>query len=100
MVRTLDANGVPRGKVEAIDVLPCGRWRPRDSRVPFLEVPLPPPATAAAATSARGGGGAIAGGSTQQQQGHEQLPPPPRFDVQLLDPAEEESRDVVDLTDD
>ncbi|KAG2455027.1 hypothetical protein HYH02_000852 [Chlamydomonas schloesseri] len=105
VMRTLDANGVPRGKVEAIDVLPCGRWRPRDSRVPFLEVPLPLPLSrGVGAEAGRAGADAGVGVAGPAEAGGAVdgvvLPPPPRFDVRLLDPEEEDGRDVVDLTDD
>ncbi|KXZ48673.1 hypothetical protein GPECTOR_26g576 [Gonium pectorale] len=37
VLRCIDASGA-RGRVEAIEVGPDGRWRPKDSRVPFMSV--------------------------------------------------------------
>ncbi|GLC69018.1 hypothetical protein PLESTF_000770600 [Pleodorina starrii] len=76
VLRTLDHNGV-RGRVEAIEVSPCGRWRPKDSRVPLLSV-----LDAADPTDPR-----VIGS-------------PPSFDPRLLDPEDATRPDVVDLTDD
>ncbi|GLI59320.1 hypothetical protein VaNZ11_001175 [Volvox africanus] len=78
VLRTLDHNGV-RGRVEAIEVSPCGRWRPKNSRVPLLSVLDTDPTDPT-----------VPGGR-----------PPPSFDLRLLDPGEDAGGlDVVDLTSD
>lgn len=97
VLATLDANGC-RHRVEAVEVVADGTWRPKDTRVPYLSVDWA--AAAGAGTAAAGAGNGV-GSSGAAAGGGAIAGVPPRFDVRLLDPQDDgRSVEVVDLTDD